>query len=162
MNTIKEFLVNLRDKINPHIKINLIVVLLSIAAFILFSLWLLPKERENDNTLSAKYEQIAKDYDSQNQDYNNPGKVSQLQQQVEEIKSDGQITKLLKVIFISTILVALAGTLGNFLQYIYTIIPFAKLIKDNITPEASKVLSAALLSASLIVCFVFTMVFWIN
>ncbi len=155
MNAIKDFLKKLWDNVGEYVKIHFAGLLVIAVAFILLSLWLLPKEKQDAEKVSAKYEQIAKDYDNLSGDYRDVKTATKLQNEVEEIKSEGQLTKLFKVAFISFVLVTLAGFLGNFLQYIYTIVPFAE------QTEGSRVLSTALLSASLIVCFVFAMVFWI-
>lgn len=158
MKAIKEFLVKLWGNIGEYVKIHFAGLLVVIVAFVLLSLWLLPKEKQEAEKVSAKYDQIAKNYDDNSGDYKNTKEVTALQNQVEEIKSEGQITKLFKVAFISFVLVTLSGFLGNFLQYIYTVVPFSDLSKNT---DNLRVLSTALLSASLIVCFVFAMVFWI-
>jgi hypothetical protein len=161
MNSIKDFFVKLWNGVGQYVKIHLIGLILVSVAFIVLSLWLLPKEKQTTGNVTAKNEEIAKNYDKETDTYKDEKKVTALQNEVEEIKSDGQLTKLFKVTFISFILVTLAGFLGNFLQYIYTIVPFARLMKNEPNPDGMKVLAASLLSASLIVCFVFAMVFWI-
>ncbi|MHB8871787.1 MAG: hypothetical protein ACYC5G_05010 [Candidatus Doudnabacteria bacterium] len=148
-------------KISPHIKTNVFGILLAVIAFVVLSIWLLPKEKQNDKEISGKYDQIAKNYNEKSGDYKNVEDVVKLQSEVQQIKSDGQLTKLLKVAFISSVLVALTGFLGNALQYIFTVLQFTKMIKDGVTGDSTKVLSAALFSAALIVCFVFAMVFWV-
>lgn len=157
----KEFLSKILLNAGQYVKIHLAGLLLVTVAFILLSLWLLPKEKQTAKEISMKYDQIAKNYDGNSGDYKDVNAVTKLQNEVEEIKTEGQLTKLLKVAFISFVLVTLSGFLGNFLQYIYTVVPFVKLTKSETTPNAARILSTALLSASLIVCFVFAMVFWI-
>ncbi|MDQ7818663.1 MAG: hypothetical protein RDU14_16680 [Melioribacteraceae bacterium] len=149
------------NKISPYIKTNVFGILLAVIAFVVLSIWLLPKEKQNDKEISGKYDQIAKSYNEKSGDYKNVEDVVKLQSEVQQIKSDGQLTKLLKVAFISSVLVALTGFLGNALQYIFTVLQFTKLVKDGVTGDLTKVLSAALFSAALIVCFVFAMVFWV-
>lgn len=158
MKAIKDFFIKLWGNIGEYVKIHFAGLLVVTVAFILLSLWLLPREKQEAEKVSAKYEQIAKNYDEKSSDYKDVREVTKLQGEVEEIKSEGQLTKLLKVAFISFVLVTLTGFLGNFLQYIYTVVPFSDLSKNS---DNLRVLSTALLSASLIVCFVFAMVFWI-
>ena len=90
------------DKISPHIKTNVFGILLAVVAFVVLSLWLLPKEKQADKEISGKYNQIAQNYNEKSGDYNDTTEVVKLQSEVQEIKSEGQLTKLLKVAFISS------------------------------------------------------------
>ncbi len=160
MNAIKDFLIKTWGYIGEYVKIHFAGLLLIVVAFILLSLWLLPKEKQSTFEKTIKNEEIARNYDERSKDYKDIPKVNKLGNEIEGIKSEEQLMKLVKVFFFSFFLAGLVGFLGNFIQYIYTVIPFAKLLKSKSPPDAAmRVLSTALQCATIIVCVAFVMVF---
>lgn len=143
-----------------YLKINfaslaIVVILINIVLF-----FFLPKQNDADNKLADKYTTIAGMYDESTGQYKNPAVVVQLQKEVSKIENEKYVLKIMKMAILSTLMIVLIAALATLLQYLYTKLPFTRIMytgdDGGYSEEERKsmmiVLASALLCATLAVC----------
>lgn len=147
-------------------KINAVALLVIGIAFTLMAVLFLPREKRMDKELAKKFNAISQQYDDKTGNYKDVNEVVKLQNEATEIQSDNKIVKLLKVVTVSTFLGVIISLLAWLMQFLFTTIKFTKIntteIVDNVSiskGDPMRVLTAALWTATVIVCVVFVVIY---
>jgi hypothetical protein len=143
-------------KLRRYSRINLIALIVVAFSIVITTMWILPKESNDNQAITQKYIQIAKNYDTTKVTCKNIQQVEKLQGDISKIQSTSIVNKIFKTCLISAVLVTLIGLLGGWLQYVFTDIKF--------THQTNAVASMGLLatiipSVTILVCLVFYLMF---
>lgn len=157
---------NLWKNTKDYFKINAVALLVIGLVFVLMVVLFLPHEKKMDEELAKKFNAISQQYNEKTGDYKNIGEVVKLQNEASGIQNDNKIVKLLKVVIISTFLGVITSLLAWLMQFLFTTIKFTKINEaetvDNVSlykGDPMRVLTAALWTATAIVCVVFVVIY---
>jgi uncharacterized membrane protein YeiB len=149
------------------LKINAIALLIIGLMLTVMALLFLPKEKQTDQQLAKKFTEITAQYDEATKSYRDVELADKLQREAVAIQNDNKIIKLLKVVVVSIFLGVITSGLAWLMQFLFTTIKFTQnnvsksVGSKNITPigDPMRVLTAALWTATAIVCVVFVVVY---
>lgn len=144
-----------------YFKINAIALIIISLVLVVMAVLFLPNEKKTDQELAKKFSEITAQYDETTKSYKNVELADKLQREAVEIQNDNKIVKLLKVVFVSVFLGVITSGLAWLMQFLFTTLKFTKInaSKSVASGDPMRVLTAALWTATAIVCVVFVVVY---